>query len=188
MNKDAYSYENEEKSRIIFLEGELNSQRLCSIIKDIYYYNEIDNEYELLIKEYVREPIKLIINTPGGSAYSCIALMDVIASSETPIHTIALNAFSAGFNILIMGHERFAYPNSTIMYHELQISNFEGELKTLKDEISESCRLQNILKNMIVANTNVKIEELDAIDEAKREWYITSEEALKKGIIDKIIV
>ena len=68
-------------SRIITL-GDIETEVVNDIIHSIYEINEED------IKKQTAEPIKLIINSAGGEIYSGLALIDVISTSFTPIHTI----------------------------------------------------------------------------------------------------
>ena len=68
-------------SRIITL-GDIDPITVNEVIQDIYEINAED------AKKQIVEPIKLIINSFGGEVYSGLALIDVIDSSQTPIHTI----------------------------------------------------------------------------------------------------
>ena len=68
-------------NRIITL-GEVTNEHICDTIEQIYEINNEDKNKEA----DKREPIKLILNSPGGDVYDGIGLIDVIEQSETPIH------------------------------------------------------------------------------------------------------
>lgn len=174
-------------SRTLFLKGDIDSEAVCDLIEKIYKINEYDSEYSELLNGFVVEPIKLIINTQGGSAYDSLALVDVIRGSATPIHTICLNAFSAGFIILIAGHRRFAYSNSTMIYHQPQLDLMPDSLRKIEQEIEESNRVYNIIKDIIISETNITSEELDNVEKENKEWFIDTKTALGKGIIDDVL-
>jgi ATP-dependent Clp protease protease subunit len=178
----------ETKSRTIFLKDDLTSETMSDIVEKIYNFNQEDADAEVWVKDYYREPIRLVINTHGGDAYCCLSLIDVIESSITPIYTIALNAFSAGLFILIAGHKRFAYKRSTMMYHQVQVDPGYGDLKSIKHEIEESKRIEGIIKEFLFEKTKLTPELLELVDTTDKEWYIDANEALSYGIIDQILV
>ena len=70
-----------ENSRIVAL-GEITNESICEILEQIYEINEEDKNKEVS----KRDPIKLILNSPGGDVYDGIGLIDAIEQSETPIH------------------------------------------------------------------------------------------------------
>jgi ATP-dependent Clp protease protease subunit len=76
--------------RNILLSEEINSSSVEKVINTIMTINYDDDLKESEYKDWVREPIKLFINTNGGNAYDAYALGDIIRTSTTPIHTIAL--------------------------------------------------------------------------------------------------
>ena len=64
----------------------LNAVRVEEVIKDIFEINFDDDEKEEIYKEWKRTPIRLFINSYGGSVYDGLALIDVIRRSKTPVH------------------------------------------------------------------------------------------------------
>ena len=89
-------------SRIITL-GDIECETVNEIIQDIYEINEED------AKKQTVEPIKLIINSFGGEVFSGLALIDVIDTSQTPIHTICHGtAMSMALIVYAAGHVRHA--------------------------------------------------------------------------------
>lgn len=96
-------------SRIITL-GDIETEIINDIIHSIYEINEED------VKKQTADPIKLIINSAGGEIYSGLALIDVINTSLTPIHTICHgSAMSMGLIVFVAGHHRTASPNASFI-------------------------------------------------------------------------
>ena len=81
---------------------------------------------------------------------------------------------------------RFAYTNTTFMYHTLS-SITHGKIKDMEENVDEDKRLHKLMWNIYKENTKIPEEKLDEIYKCKKDWYITSKEALKYKIIGKII-
>ena len=88
----------------------------------IRFWNRRDEEEDLNIEE--RKPIKIYIDSCGGSLTDAFTIIDSIRMSKTPVITIATGcAYSAGFFIFISGHKRIAYPHASFLYHEGSATN-----------------------------------------------------------------
>ena len=88
----------------------------------IRFWNRRDEEEGLNIEE--RKPIKIYIDSCGGSLTDAFTIIDSIRMSKTPVITIATGcAYSAGFFIFISGHKRIAYPHASFLYHEGSATN-----------------------------------------------------------------
>ena len=86
----------------------------------LLYQIQEDDEKDEKEKDYNREPIKLYINSYGGSIYDMWGLIDVILNSKTPIYTYCTGyAMSAAFKIFLAGHKRYCYKHSIFMYHQM---------------------------------------------------------------------
>jgi len=170
-----------ETDRILTL-GDVNNENALYIISEILEINKIDE------KKKIKEPIQLIISSAGGNIYEGLGIIDVIRNSKTPIHTICYGlAMSMSLNILIAGHYRLMSSNSTLMYHEGGYEMDYAKLTNHKLEVKEIERIEKICDNLILENTKLTLNQLKKIKKEQKEWYITSDEALKLGIIDEII-
>lgn len=177
----------EETKRILMLGDKIKGDTVKPIIEAITQINYEDQLKESKLKDYKRDPIQLLINTPGGFVYDGWGLVGAIEMSNTPVHTIAMGwAMSMGFVALLAGHKRFAYRRSTIMYHEIS-SDTWGKLTELRESLEETARLMAMYDDYILSRTNITQDKLQEITKAKREWYITPDEALKLGIIDEVL-
>ena len=167
-------------SRIMTL-GYIDAELVNDIIQLIYEINEED------IKKAQAEPIKLIINSPGGEVYSGLALIDVIDSSQTPIYTICHGtAMSMGLIVYAAGHHRMASRYSTFMYHE---SHYEmnGKVATHKQEIREADRTEKICDDYLISKTKLTPAILKKVKSKQEEWYFDVNTAKKYGLVDEIL-
>lgn len=173
----------DKQSRIITL-GEITNEHICDAIEQIYEINEEDTKKG----SDKRDPIKLILNSPGGDVYDGIGLIDVIEQSKTPIHIyVHGQAQSMGFAIATAGHYRYASKRTTFMYHEISWETNREKLQYHEQELVEGKRLWQVYDDIVTTNTKISQRKLDAIRRAHKEWYMTADDALEWGVIDEII-
>lgn len=179
------------KERSLFFTEQVDQASVSSISKKIIEINEDD---DLLLEQasfigfkYEPKPIKLYIDSYGGSIYQCLSLISVIEKSSTPVHTICMGAaMSAGFIILISGHKRFAYKYSTPLYHQASTILF-GTIKTIEEDVTQTKRLQELIEKITFERTKITKQRLKEVYEKKLDWYMTAQEALKLSVVDEIL-
>lgn len=170
-------------SRIITL-GDINIDSACEVIGLIH---EVQRE-DINKEEDKREPIKLILNSPGGGVYEGMGIVDAIETSITPVHIYVYGqAMSMAFAIATSGHYRYASKRATFMYHELIWDSGPEKMKHHEQELKESKRLWTVYDDIISNNTDIPIKTLQKVRKEQKEWYMTAEEALNLGIIDEIL-
>lgn len=165
------------KDRIILISGEIVDDTSTIICSQLLYLEQQDPD----------KPIYLYINSPGGSVISGLAIYDTMNFITCPVYTIAMGeACSMGSFLLTAGSKRFALKNTTLMYHSVA-SGFSGTIHDHKIQFDETKRLQELLGDIIVSNTNGRLsKELFELKSA-RDWYMTAEEALEYNLIDKVL-
>lgn len=148
----------------------------------IRFWNSYDDKHNIPIEE--REPIKIYIDSCGGNLIDTLTIVDSIKLSKTPVYTIAIGcAYSGGFFIACSGHKRFAYPHASFLFHEGSTGTsgtagqFENYTTFYKKQLEQ-------LKRIVLENTNITEKEYNDIK--KDDIWYTSQEAIEKGIIDKI--
>ncbi len=176
-----------KSKRIFIISSQINQKSVSEIIESIFEINHEDDHKREQYKNYKREPVKLLLNTYGGSVYDGLGLIGAIEQSTTPVHITCLgSAMSMGLFILVSGHKRFIHKYSTVMYH--QISNFVyDKLEGIKLDLEESQRLEKVCEEILLRHTFITKEQLDDFKERKAEWFIPADEAFKLGIVDKIL-
>ena len=162
--------------------GDIEIDNVNDIIEVIYDINEED------IKKSHKEPIRLIVNSPGGDVYHAFALVDVISNSLTPIYTICHgHAMSAALIVYAAGHKRFASQRATFMYHEILWSTQSEKLQYHLQEVKEGERMWKIYDDYLLSRTNFTAKQLSEVKKTRGEWYMDVKVAQKYGLVDEIL-
>ena len=170
----------DEHNRIIWLMGDVANETL-DIIKQIFEYNRIDKD----IPVEQRTPIKLIIDTNGGDVGVMYSLVQAIKISKTPIYTVNFcKALSAGAHILAAGHKRFAMPGSTVLIHSGSCA-YNGTVEQIESAKKYFDGLNKKADEQLMTDTKITADMLKK--KAASDWYLTAEEAKRKGVVDTII-
>jgi ATP-dependent Clp protease protease subunit len=170
-------------SRVITL-GEIDNTNACEVIGLIH---EVNREDRNKVSDN-REPIILILNSPGGNVYDGMGIIDAIENSSTPVHIhIHGYAMSMGFAIATCGHYRYATKRSTFMYHECSWDTSLEKMGYHEQELKESKRLWELYDEIIVSNTGIELKQLQKVRKERKEWYIDAETALALGVVDEIL-
>jgi ATP-dependent Clp protease protease subunit len=172
---------NKPSGRILSI-GDIEIDNVNEIIEVIYEINEED------AKKSQRDPIKLIVNSPGGDVYHGFALVDVISNSTTPIYTICHgHAMSAALVVYAAGHRRFASQRATFMYHEIAWSMQQEKLQLHSQEVKEGERMWKIYDDYLLSQTKFTAKQLNEVKKTRGEWYMDVKTAHKYGLVDEIL-
>lgn len=174
---DAFSF----KNRSILLKDIKSNFTGSNIYQDILLWNIIDKDKP----EKKREPIKIYIDSWGGSLIDGFEIIDAIKASKTPVYTIVTGAaYSCGLMIAMAGHKRFAYPKSSFLMHEGSIGSEIQDAHKFK-KYAEFYNVQlDQMKQFIIEHSKITDEEYDKL--SKDDNWFTADQALEKGFIDKI--
>ena len=165
------------KERIVFLVGPVNDA-VASLVTAQLLFLESENP---------EEPISLYINSPGGLVTAGLAMYDTIQYIRCPVHTVCIGqASSAGSLILASGKSghRYALPHAKIMIHQPS-GGFSGQATDIKIHAEEILKTKKRLNEIYQKHTNISINEIEKAME--RDRFFDPEEALKFGLIDKVI-
>ncbi|MHC4852632.1 MAG: ClpP family protease [Planctomycetota bacterium] len=134
-----------------------------------------------------KAPVTVFINTPGGSADSGFAIYDLLRFVSTPIHTIVNGlCASAGILIHLAGDKgsRFALPESRFMIHQPSTAG-QGTASDLDITAKEVIKLRERYSRIIAQAADIDPEKV--IEDAQRDFWLNSGEALEYGLIDRIV-
>ncbi|MCD4761925.1 ATP-dependent Clp endopeptidase proteolytic subunit ClpP [bacterium] len=165
------------KDRIIFLGEHITDQTANIIIAQFLF----------LDAESKNKEIKFYINTPGGSVTAGMAIYDTMQYVKSDVITICVGmAASMGATLLASGAKgkRFALPNSEIMIHQV-MGGTEGQASDIKIRAEHILKVKSRLNKILAKHTGQSIAQIDK--DTDRDRFMTTEEAKKYGIIDKII-
>jgi ATP-dependent Clp protease protease subunit len=163
--------------RIIFLGEEVNSHTANLVVAQLLF----------LAHEDPKKDIYLYLNTPGGSVYDGLAIIDTMNYIEPDVQTIGIGLqASMGAMLLSSGAKgkRYALPNSRIMIHQPS-SGTEGKITDQEIALREGVYLKKVLAEMFAKNTGKSVEQVTK--DMDRDNWMSAEEAKKYGIIDDVI-
>lgn len=132
-----------------------------------------------------RKPIKVFIDSPGGDVTFMWSLIRTMEISKTPVWTINYcTAYSAAAEILASGHKRFAFPGSHVMIH-LGSCAYSGDVANVESTKKYFDNLSKKTVDHLLERT--KIESKMFKKKTMTDWFLDEDEALKNGVVDKII-
>jgi len=161
------------------LSDQVNDTTASLVVAQLLYLESQDPEKD----------ISLYINSPGGSVTAGFAIYDTMNYIKCDVSTICIGmAASMGAFLLSSGAKgkRFALPNSEIMIHQPLIGGGLGGQQTdIMIHAKNMERTRNRLEAILAENTGKSIDEIHAACE--RDNYMTAQEALEYGLVDKVI-
>ena len=165
------------KDRIIMLQGEINDH-VSSIIVAQMLFLEAENP---------EKDIYLYINSPGGVVTSGMAIYDTMNYIKPDVVTICMGqAASMGAFLLSSGAKgkRFALPHARIMIHQ-PLGGAQGQATDIEIHAKEILRMKKELNKILAENTGQNIRKIEK--DTERDFFMSAEEALKYGLIDKVL-
>lgn len=165
------------RERIIFLGTDIDDDVANSIVAQLL----------LLDSENPEKDIMLYINSPGGVITAGMAIYDTMNLIKADVQTICLGeAASMGSFLLSSGAKgkRMALPSARIMIHQ-PLGGAKGQATDIELEAKEIMRMKEMLTGILAENSGQDIEKVKK--DCERDYYMSAEEAVKYGLIDKVI-
>lgn len=173
--------------RLFYISNDIDNETMGKMCFNLLYLLQEDDSKEAKEKDFKREPIKIYINSYGGSVYDMWSLIDIILNAKSPIYTYCTGyAMSAAFQIFLAGRKRFSTKHSTFMYHQMSCWR-QGKYQDLVEDREQMDYLQKTIEEYVIDRTNLTKSDLDDIRERKRDFFINPQDALKWGIVDEIL-
>ena len=164
--------------RVIFLGTEVNDYTANVIQAQLLYLDSTDSERD----------INLYLNTPGGSVYAGLGIYDTMQFVKARVSTICTGlAASMGAVLLVAGEKgmRAALPHSRVMIHQ-PLGGIQGQASDIEITAKEILKLKDELYQIISDHSGKAIEQIR--QDADRDHWMTSKEALEYGMIDKLYI
>ena len=165
------------KDRIIFLGEEVNETTASLVVAQLLYLESEDSSKD----------ISLYINSPGGSVTAGMAIYDTMKYIKCDVSTICIGmAASMGAFLLSGGTKgkRYALPNAEIMIHQ-PLGGAQGQATEIEIAAQHILKTKKKLNQMIADNCGKSIEEVEK--DTDRDNWMSAEEAVAYGLIDKIV-
>ena len=162
--------------RIIFLSDEVNDATASLVVAQLLFLEAQDPDKD----------ISFYINSPGGSVTAGMAIYDTMNFIKCDVSTICIGmAASMGAFLLSAGAKgkRIALPHSEIMIHQ-PLGGAQGQASDIKIRADLILRTRDMLNKILAENTDKPIEQIER--DTDRDYFMTAEQALEYGIIDKI--
>lgn len=166
------------KERIVFLGDAVDDTVANLIIAQLLFLEKEDSDKD----------IDIYINSPGGSITAALAIYDAIQLVKPDVSTVCMGmAASAAALLLTAGAKakRFALPFSRIMIHQPWIRGIGGQATDIDIHAKEIIKTRATLNEILANHTGQPVERIER--DTERDYYMSSQEALAYGIIDKII-
>jgi ATP-dependent Clp protease protease subunit len=164
------------EDRIILLCGEIDDNLANIIVAQLLYLDSLNNEN-----------INLYINSPGGAVTAGLAIYDTINYIKSDVSTICVGlAASMGAFLLSSGTKgkRYSLPNADILIHQPS-GGSQGQASDMKIAAEHILKVRDRLNKILAKNTGKKIDQI--ANDVERDYYLTAEEAIDYGIIDKLL-
>ena len=163
--------------RIIFLSDEVNDATASLVVAQMLFLEAQDPTKD----------ISFYINSPGGSVTAGMAIYDTMQYIKCDVSTICIGmAASMGAFLLSAGTKgkRIALPHSEIMIHQ-PLGGAQGQASDIKIRAELILRTRDMLNKILSENTGKPIEQIEK--DTDRDNFMTAQQALEYGIIDRII-
>ena len=165
------------KDRIIFLGTAIDDTVANLIIAQMLFLESQDKKAD----------IKLYINSPGGSVTSGLAIYDAMQYVKPDVSTICIGmAASMGAVLLASGapKKRFSLPNSEVMIHQV-LGGVQGQATDIKIHAERILQIKDQLNNILAKHTGQKKTRVE--QDTERDNFMSAAEAVKYGLVDKVI-
>lgn len=165
------------KDRIIFLGSDVNEHTANLVVAQLLFLHAEDP----------KKDIDFYINSPGGSVYDALAIYDTMQYVSNDIRTVGIGVqASAAAFLLSSGSKgkRIILPNATVMIHQPS-SGTRGKVTDMEIDLKESLRIKHRLNEIMAKNTGQTVKKIQ--DDMERDYWMTSDEAKKYGVVDKIV-
>ena len=170
-------------NRIYFYSG-VTRPKILKLNKSIYTLN-INMLSKAVPLEYEPPPIKVHINSYGGSVFAGLAAVDYIKNSKVPVHSVIDGcAASAATLMSVVAERRFMHKNSCMLVHQLS-GMMWGKFEEMKDDMQNSEMLMEKIKSIYKEHTKIPKRELDNL--LKHDIWWESEKCLEYGLVDELI-
>ena len=165
------------KDRIVFIGEQVHDGMANTIIAQLLFLESEDPEKD----------INLYINSPGGSVTAGLAIYDTMQYIRPAVTTICMGqATSMGALLLAAGAKgkRYALPHSRIMIHQ-PLGGAQGQATDIDIQAKEILKIRELLQKILVRHTGQSLEKIR--QDTERDFFMDAEEAVKYGIVDKVI-
>ena len=178
MGERAYDiYSRLLKERIVFLGGPIESETANLIIAQLLF----------LASEDAKKDISFYVNSPGGHVSAGLAILDTMNHIQPAVSTVCVGIAASMAAVLLSAGQkgkRFALPNAEVMIHQPS-GGAEGQATDIEITAKHIIATRDRLNKILAKNTGQSLKKIE--EDVDRDFFMTAEESVKYGIIDKVL-
>jgi len=163
--------------RIVFLGTEIDDTVANLVIAQLLFLEAANREKD----------INLYVNSPGGSVSSTLAIYDTIQYIKPDVATICIGQAASGAAVILAAGakgKRMALPNSRVMIHQ-PLGGAQGQVSDIEIHTREMIKIREKLNEILAHHTGKPVEKIKA--DTERDYFMSPEEALEYGLIDRVL-
>lgn len=164
------------KDRIIFLGGPIDDDTANIVIAQLLF----------LASEDAKKDVYLYINSPGGSVTAALAILDTMNFIKPDVATVCVGIAASAAAVILSagaGGKRYALPNAEVMIHQ-PWGGAQGQATDIEIQARHILKTREILNKILAKNTGKPVGQVEK--DVERDYFMSSDEAKKYGIIDEI--
>lgn len=165
------------KERTIFLGSEINNPLANTIVAQFLYLASIDR----------RKPIKLYINSPGGSITAGLAIYDTMNLIAPHVETVGIGLAASMGAVLLAGGQakkRSILPHARVMIHQ-PIGGFQGQAKDMEINLQQILNLKKELYKILAKHTKQPFQTIEK--DSDRDYWMGAHQAVAYGMVDQVL-
>lgn len=165
------------KERVIFIVGPVEDHMANLIVAQLLF----------LESENPDKDVSIYINSPGGSVSAGMAVYDTMQFIKPEVSTLCIGIAASMGALLLAGgakDKRYALPNSRVMIHQ-PLGGFHGQATDIDIHAREILKIRELLNQILSKHTNQPVERIR--EDTERDRFMSSDEAVNYGIIDKVL-
>jgi ATP-dependent Clp protease protease subunit len=165
------------KARTILISDPIDYKLTSRVIAQLLYLDHEDPE----------KPIKIFINSPGGSADDGFAIYDMIRFVRSPVKIISAGLSASAATVIMLAakkEHRFALPNARIMIHQPSMRSF-GAAEDLRRTAEQILKLRQRINELYAQETGQPLAKVS--EDTDRDYWMTAQEAVEYGLISRVV-
>ena len=164
-------------NRTILLTGPITDKLSQTIMAQLLVLDAMDSE----------KPIRVYINSPGGSVDAGFAIYDSMRFVKSPVHSICAGLAASAATIILLGAakgDRYSLPNTRFLLHQPS-TGMQGQASDIAIGAQQILKLRSRINDLLVAETGQTLEQIQS--DTHRDHWMTADESLEYGLIDTIV-
>ncbi len=165
------------KARTILISDPIDHKLTNRVIAQLLYLDYDDP----------KKPIKIFINSPGGSADDGFAIYDMIRFVRPPVKIISTGLSASAATVIMLAakkEHRFALPNARIMIHQPSMRSF-GAAEDIRRTAEQILKLRQRINELYAQETGQPLDKVS--EDTDRDYWMTAEEAVEYGLISRVV-